>query len=113
MSRYARDAVPVTHGAATLTHKAIIQGAEKIEIEIAQIIGALLVLVCFLLAQVDLINPNAYRYLWPNLLGSTAMTVTAVIGHEWGFVFLEGTWALVSAWGLIQRFRSRTPATVN
>jgi hypothetical protein len=71
----------------------------------AQIIGALLVLVCFLLAQFDRIDPAAYRYLLPNLLGSTTMAVTAVIGREWGFVFLEGSWALVSAWGLVQAMR--------
>lgn len=70
-----------------------------------QIIAALLVLACFLLAQVDRINPSGYRYLIPNFLGSGVMTSTAVIAGEWGFVFLEGVWALVSAWGLVQRSR--------
>lgn len=77
-------------------------------VEVTQIIGALLVLICFLLAQAERINPNTYRYLLPNLVGSTAMTVTAVISHEWGFVFLEGVWALVSALGLIQHLRGKT-----
>jgi hypothetical protein len=62
-----------------------------------------------LLAQFDRIDPASYRYLLPNLVGSAAMTATAVIAHEWGFVFLEGIWALVAGWGLIQRLRGTHP----
>lgn len=81
--------------------------------DVVQIVGALLVLVCFLLAQVDRVNRGGYRYLVTNLAGSGAMTVTAVIAEEWGFVFLEGIWALVSAWDLVQRLRGVTPAVVH
>ncbi|HEX5428829.1 MAG TPA: hypothetical protein VFX00_10925 [Pedococcus sp.] len=56
-------------------------------------------LACFLLAQVDRVNPAGHRYLVTNLVGSGAMRVTAATAGEWGFVFLEGIWALVSAWG--------------
>lgn len=78
-----------------------------------QIVGALLVLVCFLLAQVDRVDSAGYRYLITNLIGSTAMTVTAVIAAEWGFVFLEGVWATVSLWGLVQRLRGVAPKVVH
>lgn len=81
--------------------------------EVTQIVGALLVLACFLLAQIDRINPAGYPYLAVNLVGSGAMTVTAVIEQEWGFVFLEGVWALVSLWGLVQRARGITPTAVH
>ncbi|MGH3423399.1 MAG: CBU_0592 family membrane protein [Nocardioidaceae bacterium] len=77
--------------------------------DLVQVTGALLVLACFLLAQVDRIEPASYRYLLANLLGSGAMTVTAVVAEEWGFVFLEGVWALVSAWGTVQRLRGVRP----
>lgn len=80
--------------------------------QIVQIIGALLVLAGFLAAQADLVDQRSYRYLFPNALGSTAMAITAVISHDWGFVFLEGTWALVSYWGVLDRmFRGDTTAT--
>lgn len=86
---------------------------DNIGVAEVQIIGALLVLVCFLLAQAERINPDAYYYLLPNLAGSAAMAATAVIGHEWGFVFLEGVWALVSAWGVGRRLRGITPKVVH
>jgi hypothetical protein len=82
-------------------------------VEVAQIVGALLVLVCFLLAQAKRIDPNTYRYLLPNLIGSVTMTITAVIALEWGFVFLEGVWALVSMLGIVQRLRGKTSTGVH
>lgn len=74
-----------------------------------QIVGALLVLAGFLLAQADVLDPRSYAYLLPNAVGSAAMAATAVLAHEWGFVFLEGVWALVSLWGLLDRVRGREP----
>lgn len=88
-------------------------GFNNIGLETAQIIGALLVLACFLLAQAEWINPNTYRYLLPNLVGSAVMTVTAMISHEWGFVLLESVWALVSAVGLLQLLSGRRPSGVH
>ncbi|MBP0457222.1 CBU_0592 family membrane protein [Streptomyces montanisoli] len=82
-------------------------------LDAVQVVGALLVLTCFLLAQADRIDPAAYRYLLPNLLGSGAMAATAVVGREWGFVFLEGVWVLVSAWALLQRLRGNKPTVVH
>jgi hypothetical protein len=81
--------------------------------DLVQILGALLVLGCFLLAQADRIDPAAYHYLLANLLGSAVLTATAVISHEWGFVFLEGCWAAVSAYGLIQRLRGTNPTVAH
>lgn len=81
--------------------------------DIVQIAGALLVLACFVLAQLDRINAAGYRYLIANLLGAGAMTGTAIVAREWGFVFLEGTWAVVSAWGLVLRLRGGGPRVVH
>jgi hypothetical protein len=77
--------------------------------QIVQIIGALLVLAGFLAAQANLVDQRAYTYLVPNVVGSAAMAATAVLSAEWGFVFLEGVWTLVSVYGTVDRLRARTP----
>lgn len=76
-----------------------------------QIVGALLVLAGFVLAQLDVLDQRSYTYLLPNLVGSSAMTVTGVLSGDWGFVFLEGAWAIVSFVGVAQRLRGGTPET--
>jgi hypothetical protein len=73
--------------------------------QIIQIAGALVVLAAFLLAQADVLDARSYRYLVPNAAGSGVMAATAVITQDWGFVFLEGVWALVSCAGIVGRLR--------
>jgi hypothetical protein len=79
-------------------------------LQIVQLAGALLVLAGFLAAQADLVDQRSYRYLLANGAGSAALAVTAAVGGEWGFLFLEGAWALVSFRGLGERFRDRASA---
>ena len=82
-------------------------------IEVVQIAAALVMLICFLLAQTKRMSTEAYPYLVLNLVGSAAMTMTALIAYQWGFVFLEGVWALFSAWGLVQRVRGGAQTVVH
>lgn len=65
--------------------------------QIVQILGALAILAAFVLAQWHVIDPGSLRYLVPNLVGSTALAIDAYFGAQWGFVLLEGVWAIVSA----------------
>ncbi|MGH3631789.1 MAG: CBU_0592 family membrane protein [Sciscionella sp.] len=81
--------------------------------QIVQVLGSLLVLSGFVAAQLGRLDAGSYRYLLPNALGSSVLTVTAVLTAEWGFVFLEGVWSLVSIWGTVQRLRGRTPKVVH
>jgi hypothetical protein len=67
---------------------------------LVQIAGALAVLAAFALAQLGLLDQRARSYLVLNLAGASVLAVDAWFGEQWGFLLLEGAWALVSAWGL-------------
>ena len=67
-----------------------------------QIAGSLLVLGPFVLVQLGRMRTDTLAYGLLNLAGSTVLAVDALHGHQWGFLLLEGTWAVVSAYGLVR-----------
>ena len=69
--------------------------------QVIQIVGSLLVLAAFTAAQRGLLNPKSVVYLLLNLVGSAVLAVQALFLAQWGFLLLEGVWALVSAAGLV------------
>ncbi len=70
--------------------------------QLVQLVGALLVLVGFALAQLGRLDQHSAAYLIVNLVGSAILAVDALISGQLGFLLLEGIWALVSAWGLMR-----------
>ena len=69
-----------------------------------QIAGAILVLLGYLLSQLDKIDTSSNQYLIINLVGSVFLATAALWGQQWGFLVLNGTWALVSLFGLARKF---------
>jgi hypothetical protein len=65
-----------------------------------QILGSLLILVPFGLAQLGKLGLHSRLYLVLNLAGSATLAGDAAVSSQWGFLMLEGTWAVVSLTGL-------------
>ena len=70
--------------------------------QLIQIVGALLILAAFAAVQFDRMHPDSRLYLALNLVGSAILFVLAIVAEQWGFVLLEGVWAVVSGWGLLR-----------
>lgn len=64
------------------------------------IVAALLVLVPFAASQLGRLSTRTLAYQLMNLAGSAGLTAVAVVEHQYGFILLEGTWAIASAVGL-------------
>ena len=77
--------------------------------QVLQVVGALLVLAGFALAQFRVLDQRSYPYLLLNLVGSAILAFLALEERQWGFLLLEGVWALVSAGGLAARWRGGAP----
>lgn len=78
--------------------------------QVIQIVGALLILTAFAAVQLERMRPDSRLYLTLNLVGSVILAVLAVAASQWGFVLLEGVWAVFSAWGLwVAIFRGNSP----
>ena len=77
--------------------------------QVIQVVGALLILTAFALAQFHVVTTTNTYYLILNLVGSAILAYLALVDRQWGFVLLETVWALVSAWGLF-RHRGGVPA---
>lgn len=77
--------------------------------QVVQVAGSLLVLFGFLGAQRGWFGQKSSVYLVVNVLGSGTLAVAAILDRQWGFLLLEGVWAIVSATGLVTALRTRRP----
>jgi hypothetical protein len=73
--------------------------------QLLQILGAVLILTAYTLTQVGRLDQRSYPYLLLNLVGSSILAMLAALDRQWGFLLLEGVWALVSLWSLFVRLK--------
>jgi len=74
---------------------------------VLQIIGSLLVLAAYVLAQFKVVSSTTLRYLVLNVIGSGILGVLAIVTAQWGFALLECVWSVVSLVGVITQLRLR------
>ncbi len=70
-------------------------------LQVASVLGAMAILLAYVANQFNLIGPSNLTYSVMNFVGSAVLAVIAVIDVQWGFILLEGVWALVSLWGIL------------
>ena len=78
-------------------------------IQVISVVGALAILLAYAANQFRWTDASNLWYQLANLFGSGILTVVAVIEVQLGFILLEGVWALISLWGIVQILRGKPP----
>jgi hypothetical protein len=86
------------------------EGGGGVAYQLIQVSGSVLILTAFAASQAGRLPISSRRYLVLNFVGSAILAVLAAIDVQWGFLLLEGVWAIVSLWALVQVSRGRAPA---
>jgi membrane-bound ClpP family serine protease len=70
--------------------------------QLFSLVGAALILTAFAAHQTNRMHSEGVPYQALNLVGGIFLFVTAVSTRQYGFIILEGAWALLSALALLR-----------
>lgn len=79
-------------------------------VDVLEIAGALTILAAFAASQAGRLEQRTRTYQVLNLVGSAVLAVIAAAHGSWGFLLLEGSWAVVSLIGLLALLRRKPEA---
>lgn len=68
--------------------------------QIIGLLGAFLILIPFAASQLERLETSSKTYQTLNLVGAVILTTIAGLERQYGFILLEGVWALMSLVGL-------------
>ena len=72
-------------------------------VQLVSIIGAGLLLGAYFALQRGWMGPQDRAYNALNFVGASVLVGVAILDERWGFILLEGTWALLSIPALLNR----------
>lgn len=80
-------------------------------IQLVSVVGSLAILAAYAANQFRWFSSASLPYILLNVVGSGILSVVAIIEQQWGFLLLEGVWALISLWATVKYLRGpRTEA---
>ena len=74
-------------------------------IQLISVAAALCILVPFAAQQFGRMSASGLAYTALNFVGSLTLTIVAILDNQYGFILLEGIWAIVSLIGIIRSLR--------
>jgi hypothetical protein len=76
--------------------------------QVFSLAGAFMILLPFAASQLGRLSIQSVIYQLLNLVGSGTLTVVALLERQYGFLLLEGVWAIMSGVGLVNVLRGKT-----
>jgi len=70
--------------------------------QLVSLVGAAMILAAYVAYQRGRMGREDALYNLLNFVGSGLLTWIAAVDRRWGFIILEGSWALLSLWPLLR-----------
>jgi hypothetical protein len=77
--------------------------------QLVSLAGAIVILIAYAAHQFRRLSSETRTYQSLNLIGGFCLFVAALDARQYGFILMEGSWTIISAWGLWRMRRRRDP----